>query len=428
MTKQENSKEVGAEVVEVTALSLKETKAFIDGKDGEIIELLDLQKAEGFLKGLAQKFSGFEVTKENRNKAAREAEKELRDARLVLQKANKSNKDYLNKAKKESDDVFKGLIDIISGVENEIKEGRKVIDESIKKEKEEQERKEKEEKERIEKLLKDAEVELSGLIIKASSEQDLVIYDRCLDVLESTFSEFGEYEFKAKRLHASFKGRRKELLSKIELVKQQEEERKKFEEEQARMNEMKDEIKAFRVQQLKEKGFESLGGEMVFTEEYYQETITLEEIISLNEIQWFGKLKNMTESMEEAKQKAEEEKQKEAKNVLKEWDSLIDSFERMGGDLNGWELSKGQIPDKADFERLKAAIAQVNEQKKILKAQGVRKELEPFKNEFLAFMSIYDAKVKGTEFKHSETRGILENLINRTAGVVDEVIGFEVNK
>lgn len=416
------------EIIEIEAdLTPAKMKDWVNGEDGEIIRLVDIEHTKEKLSKMAEKYQTLVITKDNYKKEGAEAERSLRDTRYLLQNVHKKNNKYLNEVKRQEKEVFDSLISVIQVVEDRLKGEISAIENVVKKEKEEKEKAEELRKKKIEDNLAEWELNLGKMLGAIKNDEQLLEFDNSLNDLKDSFETFEEFEFKAKRLHAVFTGRRSEAVNVIEEAKKLEEDKKKIEEEKAQLAAKKDKILNFRISQLKARGFEdNMMDHPSVMNESIDEYFKAERILAADEVDWTVILDEIDVKIKESQVNKDEEAKKAVIDAKKKWNDLIDVFKGFGGDIKVWKLKKDEVPTDKDIEKLKVATEHLQAQKRLLKLQGVRNEIEPLQNEFLDFIAGFEKRVKEVEFKNPESKTILENLINRFEDVVNEVLG-EVN-
>lgn len=412
------------------SLSPAKLKDWVNDEDGSMIKLVDIEHTRESLKDIADKYKHLTVTRDNYKGEGLEAETALKRIRYVLQNIHKKNNKYLNDVKREEKEVFDGLIEIIEGTEKRLKSEITAIEEQVKKEKEEAEKAEENRIKKLEENLTGWEENFTKVLTAIKKDEQLAEYDVMLEEFESLVPSFMEFEFKAKRLLAVFKGRRSEAVETIAEIKKQEEDKKAIEEEKAKIEAKKDKVFDFRLKQLLAKGFEQdkLNMPTVVHSELKDLWLTRETILDFDEVDWTEYLESLDEQIKEKKANDEKSLKESAEKAVKDWNELVDIYQGFGGDANTWKLEKDQIPTEDDIERLKEATKQLQAQKKMLKIQGVREEMNPLKDEFISLVRGFESRLAGTKFNHFETRDIFKNLINKVEVAINETLGEVINE
>ena len=394
MAKNEKNEEVKVLTVD-QALETVEIKDVATGENGELVKLVDVEHTRGIIVQLSKKYKKLVVTKDNYKKEGAEAEKILRQTRYSLQKVSKSNISILNKAKKEDKELFESLIDIIQPIEEKLKIGIEEFKDIAQREKELQEKLEEEKIKNITNKLKDLDVWFEKKIVTAKTQEDIIEYNLELDNLEKEFESFGDFEFDAKKIHAAFIGRRKEIELRVKEVSELEEERLQREKNKGVILEMR--IKTLLEMDYKnDPQSEKLTGVKNFTHS---------EILGFNEIEWY-------KTLDEVK----------IKGI---WDGLLVVFKGFGGNTSIY--SNIEIPTKEDIESIKSKTIELQTKKNLAKKKDVNEEITPFRNEMLEFISKYNKKFSETEFKNKESKDILNNFINEIENAVNKVLGESIN-
>lgn len=410
------------------SLSPAKLKDWVQDEDGSLIRLVDIAHTKEKLTELANKYSTIKITRENYKKEAAAAESELRQTRYLLQNIHKKNNKHLNDVKREEKEVFDSLISIVEVVEKRIKEEIVAIDLVVKKEKEEAE---KAEELRIQKLndnLSGWEVNFSKALTAIKTDSELAEYDKMLEEFEAIFPNFMEFEFKAKRLHAVFKGRRSEAVDTIAAIKKQEDDKKAVEEEKAKIEARKEKVFNFRIGQLEARGFvEPHDYPVIFNDELGLK-LTNEDILAYDEVDWTIFLDEIDQKIKDHATKNEQDAKDAVIKARNEWNELLDVFKGFGGDTTAWKLKKDEVPTSDDIEKLKEATKAIQAQKRMLKLEGVRSEMKLLKDEFISSIQLFEEKVKSTKFEHPETLSIFQNLINKVEVAINEVLGEVINE
>lgn len=413
-----------------TALGNAQLKEWVKDEEGSMIKLVDIEHTRESLKDIADKYKHLTVTRENYKGEGAEAETALKRIRYMLQNIHKKNNKYLNDVKRDEKEVFDGLIQIIEGTEKRLKSEITAIEEQVKKEKEEAEQAEANRVKKLEENLVGWEENFNKVLTAIKKDEQLAEYDVMLEEFETLIPSFSEFEFKAKRLLAVFKGRRSEAVEAIAEIKKQEEDKKAVEEEKAKIEAKKDKVFDFRLKQLLAKGFEQdkLNMPTVVHPELKDLWLTRENILEFDEVDWTEYLETLDSQIAEKKASDEKELKASAEKAVKDWNELVDIYTGFGGDANSWKLEKDQIPTEDDIERLKEATKQLQEQKRMLKLQGVREEMNPMKDEFIALVRGFEKRLAETKFNHFETRDIFKNLITKVEGAINETLGEVINE
>lgn len=390
-------------------------KDWVNEEDGAVIRLVDIEHTKKALKGLANKYKELKITRENYKEEGANAERELRETRYALQKIHKKNNKYLNDVKREEKSLFDSLILITEEVEDRLKGEINAIEGSIKKEKEEEENKERLRVEKIESLLEEWEKNLNTMLTAIENEKQLQEYDKSLDELSESFSHFEEFEFKAKRIHAVFTGRRSEAVDRIETAKKIEADKKEVEEAKKQLEAKKEKIVKYRSGKLLELGFIQQGNGMF--NEALSLRITNDEIFDKDEVDWAEYIEQTVSDIEKKKNEALE-------LIQSQWKDALIIFESLGGDTKSYKEVK--IPTHEDLERLRKHNFQLQKKTKMLKIEGVKNEIKPLQDNLLKTLGVFEDKIDKTSFEHEESRTIMKNLMERFAEVINEVLG-EVN-
>lgn len=403
-------------------------KDFVNGENGELIRLVDIGNTRDELTKLALKYKHLKVTKENYKREGADAERTLRETRYLLQNIHKKNNKFLNDVKTQEKTTFDSLIALIQGEENRLKSDIKAIEDEEKRLKEQEEAKREAEKKRVDELLSSWDENLEKMLLNIKSDEQLDVYDKSLEELKEILSEFDGHdrEFEFKRLFAKYSGRRTEAVKNVEQIKKEQEEKRLFEEDKSKFESTKKKVFDFRVSQLEKKGLDK-NTDGFFIVGSKKEKIYTEEMISdSDEVEWF----QILEEIEEENKVVEEDKKSEASMALSEmltkWNEMIDVFIGLGGNASSWELAKDELPNQDKIEALRKATIQLHEQKKMLKEQKVKAEINPFQTEVLEFFQSFEARVKEAKFENPETMIVLNTFIDKVSGVCNEVFG-EVN-
>lgn len=409
------------------SLSPAKLKDWVSDEDGSMIKLVDIEHTRESLKDIADKYKHLTVTRENYKGEGLEAETALKRIRYVLQNIHKKNNKYLNDVKREEKEVFDGLIAIIEGTEKRLKSEITAIEEQVKKEKEEAEKAEENRIKRLEENLAGWEENFNKVLTAIKKDEQLEEYDLMLEEFEGLVPSFLEFEFKAKRLLAVFKGRRSEAIETIAEIKKQEEDKKAVEEEKAKIEARKQKVFDFRLKQLESRGFVKMNTPSVVNDEL-NILLTMDEVLEHDEVDWTVFLDDIDEKIKEKKANDEKQLKESAEKAVKDWNELVDIYQGFGGDVNTWKLEKDQIPTEDDIERLKEATKQLQAQKRMLKVQGVREEMTPLKDEFISLVRGFEKRLAETKFEHFETRDIFKNLIGKVEGAINETLGEVINE
>lgn len=417
-------------------------KELAKGEEGQFIQLLDIQEAETKIAELAEKYEGLEVTEENYKKEAANAEQELRQSRYTLQNINKANNKFLNGVKKEQKEIFERLIAIIKPQEERLK---KAIDELKEKEAKAKEEEAKREKERIEKIqtaLRTSEATLEKALIRGRTNEDLEEYDNFLSTLKEEFETFEEMEFEAKKLHAIYTGKRKELVAQIEQFEEEERKRAKIEAREKEETERK--YKAFEMR----KAILIKLGLAYKTNKFYGFGVVIkeEDLMDKDELEFFELQEEIREAQIEhnKKQVAKEQAEREAKakaelnefeEARKAWDEMFIIYQGLGGDPTAFRLRKDELPSQRDIKKLREMTKDLQEEKrekqskaKAEKLAEIKEQLEPFKIGTLDFLKELERYIKQANNVHEETKSILVSFEERLQELVNEVFGEVYNK
>lgn len=347
----------------------------------------NIKEVEENLKSLANKYSSLEVDKSNYKKEAHKAESELRNTRYSIQNLKKSTLSKIKDLRDNVDDKFEELIAIISPLENSIKTKVKAIKAEIIAEKEEAKRLAAERENKILDRLKFWESKLEDSL--NDSENSIEKYEAILSELESEFDTFDEHTFQAKRIHAIFKGRKNEILSRIEA-------KKAIEELEKHLLEMLN---------MRKQNLQELGGVVV------QNGISLN--LSIGAITILDtKLKSMkNEDFQELlrsirveinnkkfyEQKQEEEKRLKLESAFK---ALYETFTALGGNTSTIKLDVNT--DNINY--LKSEVEKLHSNVRKARNEAVKNELIEFTDFVDEFSYKLQIVVEGTSFEHEESR------------------------
>lgn len=415
--------ETGVEKID-KMLSPAKLKEFAKGANGEYVTLVDIEHTKTLLRELADKYEGLEVTRENYKKEGADAERELRTTRYAIQNIHKSNNQILNDVKRAEKETYDELIEITKPVEEKIYNQLNAIKEIVAKEKEAEKKAEEERIAKIEKALREVELSLEKAIAKAKNQEDLKEYDKFLEELSESFSEFQDFEFQAKRLQAVYQGRRGEVIAQIEKYEQEEKEREELRIKLEKESEVRKKVAEHREQHLVKSGFQFDNVESFIG---FGLKIGKKEIEKLDEVEWYTKL----EDIEKAKKKQEQDKEAEQKKQIleakEEWKELLVVFEGLGGNVKDLKLKKAEIPTQEDIERLKRTTIELQRKKKAEKLERVKEDIEPFKCDVMNFMSDFDKIVAEKEFKAEESKELMQSFSKGMENLVNEIFGGVVN-
>lgn len=433
MAKQEEIKD-GELVAVEQVLEAQTLREIGKGDQGQYINLVDIEGTKETLVDLAGKYKDLKVTKDNYKTIAKKAEQELRQSRYALQRINKGNNAFLNDIKKKEKELYEELIGLIKPEEERIYKDIAVFKEAAKKEKEEKERIEKERIEKIETALKQAELSLEKALVSAKTDEDLLGYDKFLEELKASFETFEEMEFQAKRIHAIYTAKRTEAAKQVEEAKLMERQKKELAEAEAKLEQQRERVYQARKKQLKKLGFSIKSGKV----SGFGLSKTETGIKELGEVDWYefledaeGKIEEHLAAVEKATKEEKERKEKEEREKLleasKAWDELLVTYKGLGGDPKLFKLRKGQTPSKKDIEDLTTATRQLHKEKKEAMLVEVRVEIEPYKDKVLELLKELEGDSAKAEFKHAQSKDIVENFRGRVLEVVNEVFGEAYN-
>lgn len=393
-------------------LTPKKLKEYASGENGEFIKLVDVEQTKSLLLEIANKHKNIVVSRDNYKKEAKSAEKELRDARLALQRIHKSNNSLLNKAKKDEKELYESLIDIVSGEEKKIREKIDEIDSAIRKEKEEAELRERRKKEELESNIKKYELFFEGKISGGKTDSDLVEYNKKLDEMQENIDKdiYGEFGYKAIRVQAVYEGRRSELESRIESEKARAKEIEELNAEKEKREKQAEVALKFRLNHIEATGFK------------VEDEAEIEKIKGLSEVEWYDYLEAFVDLAKEKKEKQKKDAKEAIKKIKGIWSDLVSKYIELGGGKNDFDIA-GRVPTDKELEKLKSSISSLKERNLSIKKKGVKKEISYYQNRLLKTLSDLDKKRKEQEFEHEESKTIIDNLMTETEKVVNRVLG-----
>lgn len=345
----------------------------------------NIKEVEENLKSLANKYSSLEVDKSNYKKEAHKAESELRNTRYSIQNLKKSTLSKIKDLRDNVDDKFEELIAIISPLENSIKTKVKAIEAEIIAEKEEVKRLAAERENKILDRLKFWESKLEDSL--NDSENSIEKYEAILAELESEFDTFDEHTFQAKRIHAIFKGRKNEILSRIEAKKAVEELEKHLLE-----------MLAMRKQNLQDLGGELIQGGIKFNLSIG--TVLDAKLKSMNQEEFQDFLRKIRAEISTKEILAQRQEQEERLKIENEFKALYETFTALGGDTSTIKLEV----NVDNIKHLKSEVEKLHLNVKKARNEAVKNELIDFHSFVDEFTYKFETVLNGTSFEYQESR------------------------
>ena len=404
-----------------TIEDLQALREVVKGEKGELIKLVDVEVTKGILTDLANQYKSIQVNTSNYKKEAATAEKELRQTRYALQAVQKSNNALLNKAKKQQKDLFEQLINIIQPLENKIHTEISAVKKMVADEKRRKREQEEKRMEKIKDLLRHYEDTFLNFFKQNPDEGLLHRYDYQLKSLEADFDSFQELEFQAKRIHAIYTGRRKELLKKFQDAKD-EQERKRA-------------LLKFRKEHLFKLGFEDVpdNRQMKHVAGF---NITYNAIMEPDEVAWHGTINRLKQGIKEEQVKKQkeimepkdeepldEEQTKEAILVLRQkYELLLYQFKQLGGE-GAKKLKKGEIPSLEDIKVITTLVKELRAQRQEDKKKVIREDVSKHQQKLLEFMEAFSKNVENDSFKDDISKVLLTHLIDNILTEINKAFG-----